>query len=171
LDAASSSNSDNHTNANANNNDWDDDDNVAPEFETALEEMDGISPQPISSVAPLRQSNRSRKPNPRYDYNIQQHDWTNSTADENMELCIACASEAIPPCPIKGGDIQSWEPAPRTIRDIIKKPEGQVRNEWLKSVKKVIKALVDAKTFIKDTMLPGEKSTPVKIQSDDLWTS
>jgi hypothetical protein len=94
-----------------------------------------------------------------------------------MELCIACASEAITPCPIKGGDIQSWEPAPRTIRDIIKMSEGQVRNEWLKSVKKELKALVDAKTFIKDTMLPGEKSTPVmeifkvNIQSDDLWTS
>jgi hypothetical protein len=94
-----------------------------------------------------------------------------------MELCIACASEAITPCPIKGGDIRSWEPAPRTIRDIIKMSEGQVRNEWLKSVKKELKALVDAKTFIKDTMLPGEKSTPVmeifkvKIQSDDLWTS
>jgi hypothetical protein len=41
-------------------------------------------------------------------------------------------------------------------------PEGHVRREWLKSVKKELKALIDAKTFAKDTMNPGEKSTPVR---------
>jgi hypothetical protein len=72
-------------------------------------------------------------------------------------------------------DALSWEPAPRSIRDILKMPQGPVRQAWLKSVWKELKALVDSGTFAKpkpkrphnantpdpDTLQPGETSTPV----------
>jgi hypothetical protein len=172
-DTTSSSDNNSHTSDIANTNDWDDDNdgNVIPNFETMLEEFDDVSPQPITT-APLRRSNRTHKPNPRYAYHTQQYEWTHSANSHNLDLCLACASEAVPSQIIKGGDAQSWEPAPRTIRDILKMPEGEVRHEWLKSVKKELKALIDAKTFINNTMKNGEKSTPVmeifkvKIQSD-----
>jgi hypothetical protein len=63
--------------------------------------------------------------------------------DDDMELCLACTSEAILSLPIKGGDVHSWEPAPRTIRDILRMPDGLVKREWLKSVRKELKLLVD----------------------------
>ena len=51
-------------------------------------------------------------------------------------------------------------------------PSGSVKDAWLESVKAELKTLVDAKTFIQDTLEPGETSTPVmeifkvKIKSD-----
>jgi len=70
-------------------------------------------------------------------------------------------------------DALSWEPAPNSIQDILKMPDGTVRQEWLKSVKKELKSLVDAKTFVTDNPQDGEISTPimeifkVKVKSDD----
>jgi hypothetical protein len=40
-------------------------------------------------------------------------------------------------------------------------PDGAVRQEGLKSVKKELKTLVDAKTFVADNPQDGEISTPV----------
>jgi|NOAtaT_6_FD_contig_31_925753_length_689_multi_3_in_0_out_0_1 hypothetical protein len=39
--------------------------------------------------------------------------------------------------------------------------EGVVKQEWLKSVRKELKTLVDSNTFQEDTMHSGETSTPV----------
>jgi hypothetical protein len=86
-------------------------------------------------------------------------------------LARACAIEAIPQLPNQQ-DAFSWEPARSSICDIIKMPEGTVKNEWLKSVRKELKTLVDSNTFHAEKMQPGEVSTPVmeifkvKVQSD-----
>jgi hypothetical protein len=51
-------------------------------------------------------------------------------------------------------------------------PEGLVKQEWLKSVKKELKTLVDSNTFQEDMLQKGETSTPVmeifkvKVKSD-----
>jgi len=58
-------------------------------------------------------------------------------------------------------DALSWEPAPNSKWDILKMPDGAVRQEGLKSVKKELKTLVDAKTFVADNPQDGEISTPV----------
>jgi len=69
-------------------------------------------------------------------------------------------------------DAKSWEPAPKSIRDITKLPEGFVKNEWLNSVRKELKTMVDSGTFVFDEMKEGETSTPkmeifkVKMKSD-----
>jgi hypothetical protein len=137
---------------------------------------DEPSPQPIIE---LRRSTRARKPNPKYAYYTRHYEWVDNADPSNMELAIACASEAIPSLP-SSGDALSWEPAPKSIREILKMPEGTVRQAWLKSVWKELKSLVDAKTFAKrkeepsdpDNPQPGETSTPVmeifkvKIKSD-----
>jgi hypothetical protein len=54
-DVSSSSDNDHQSNELSPDNDWNDndDDSAIPQFETALEELDDISPQPISSAAPL----------------------------------------------------------------------------------------------------------------------
>jgi hypothetical protein len=129
-----------------------------------------ISPQPIEPT--LRRSTRARKPNPRYANQVKHFEWEKEYEDtEYEELARACAAEANPGLPNRK-DALSWEPAPSSIRDILKMPDGIVRREWLKSVKKEIKTLVDCNTFLDDTMVPGEISTPVmdtykvKIKSD-----
>jgi len=72
------------------------------------------------------------------------------------------------------GNMLSWEPAPSSIRDILKIPEGTVHQEWLKLVRKEMKTLVDSRMFEEEQMLPGETSTPVmeifkvKVKSDGL---
>jgi hypothetical protein len=69
-------------------------------------------------------------------------------------------------------DAHSWEPAPKTIRNIINLPKGYVKSAWLKSVKQELKTLIDSGTFVSDTMKESEVSTPimeifkVKIKSD-----
>jgi hypothetical protein len=51
-------------------------------------------------------------------------------------------------------------------------PNGPVREEWLKSIQKELKTLVDSGTFQEDTMHAEETSTPVmeifkvKVKSD-----
>jgi len=54
----------------------------------------------------------------------------------------------------------------------VKMPHGTVREEWLKSVRKELKTLVNSGTFQEDTLHEGETSTPVmetfkvKVKSD-----
>jgi hypothetical protein len=76
--------------------------------------------------------------------------------------------EATPTLP-SNSDALSWEPAPNNIRDIMKMPDGVVRQEWLKSVKKEIKMLVDSKTFAIDEInTPVMEIFKVKVKSDGL---
>jgi len=69
-------------------------------------------------------------------------------------------------------DAQSWEPTPKSIRDIIKLTDGFVKNEWMKSVRKELKTLVDSNMFVFNDMKEGETSTPtmeifkVKVKSN-----
>jgi hypothetical protein len=72
--------------------------------------------------------------------------WSN--IEGNGELIEACAMEAHPVLISTNSDANSWEPAPRTIRDIMKLPNGTVKNEWLKSVKAELKTLIDSGTFV-----------------------
>jgi hypothetical protein len=84
----------------------------------------------------------------------------------------ACAAEAHQHFIPSSDDANSWEPGPRAIRDILKMPDGVVKSAWLASVRKELKTLVDAHTFIIDLLLDGEVSIPVmeifkvKIMSD-----
>jgi hypothetical protein len=58
-------------------------------------------------------------------------------------------------------DAYSWEPAPKSIRDILKMPDGVVKTGWLKSVKKEMGTLVNSGTLVLDEMREGESSTPL----------
>jgi hypothetical protein len=66
----------------------------------------------------------------------------------------------------------SWEPAPKTLREILKMPIGPVKTAWLQSVRKEFKTLIDNITFVLDSPGKGETVTPimetfrVKILSD-----
>jgi hypothetical protein len=100
------------------------------------------------------------------------YEWENDNIGSSyQELARACAIEAMPAVPTTT-DALSWEPAPNSICDILKMPDGTVHQEWLKSVKKELKTLVDAKTFVVDNLQDGEISTPVmeifkvKVKSD-----
>jgi hypothetical protein len=89
------------------------------------------------------------------------YEWeANAEGMENQPLARACVMEATPTLP-NNNDALSWEPAPNNIRDIMKMPDGVVRQEWLKSVKKEKKTLVDSKAFVIHEMRPDEISTPV----------
>jgi uncharacterized protein (DUF2342 family) len=79
---------------------------------------------------------------------------------EDTHLVNACAMEAHTTRLPSSTDAQSWEPAPKSILDITKLPEGLVRKEWLNSVKKEFKTLVDSGTFVFDEMKDGDTSTP-----------
>jgi len=89
-----------------------------------------------------------------------------------LGLAEACAAEAHADLIPKMSDANSWEPAPKSIRDIFKMADGLVRQEWLKAMKKEIKTLVNSGTFAIDTLKAGEISTPVmetfkvKVRSD-----
>jgi hypothetical protein len=91
---------------------------------------------------------------------------------QDFHLANICLSEAYLTLDHSSPDAFTWEPAPRSIRDIVEMPSGSVKDAWLKSVKAELKTLVDSKTFIQDTLEPGETSTPVieifkvKIKSD-----
>jgi len=69
-------------------------------------------------------------------------------------------------------DANSWEPVPKSLRDVLKMSDGMVRQEWLKAIKKEIKTLVDSGTFVTDTLQSNEISKPVmetfkvKVKSD-----
>jgi len=117
-----------------------------------------------------RRSSRPHKPNPKYANVTTTVGWAN--ACNNLTLAEACASEVHTDLQPTTNDANSWEPAPKSIRDVLKMQEGIVCQEWLKAIKKGIKTLVDSGTFARDTMHEGETSTPVmetfkvKVKSD-----
>jgi hypothetical protein len=80
---------------------------------------------------------------------------------EDMELAEACAVKAHPIVMTASTDALSWEPAPKTLCDILKMPEGPIRTGWLKSVKAELKTLFDPRTFVLNDMRDDEVSTPV----------
>jgi hypothetical protein len=134
-----------------------DDNDIADLKQPGVAVEEDISPQPVS----VSRFGRVRKPNLRYANQARSYEWENTTkGTEFKDLARACASEATAALP-NTSDALSWEPAPSTIRDIVKMPDGIVKQEWLKSVKKESKALVDSNTFQEDTMHSGETSTPV----------
>jgi len=101
------------------------------------------SPQPLN----LCGSTCIRKPNPRYANHTKSYEWeSNMVETEQYDLAHACAIEAAPTLP-NSNDVLSWEPAPSSICEIIKLKEGAVKQEWLKSVRKELKTLVDSNTF------------------------
>jgi hypothetical protein len=77
---------------------------------------------------------------------------TVSWLDKDTDLAEACSAEAHPFVLPSSSDALSWEPAPKTIRDISKMPEGPVQAGWLKSIKTELKTLFDACTFTLDTL-------------------
>jgi hypothetical protein len=127
-----------------------------------------ISPQPAN----ISRYGRVRRPNSRYANQARSYEWeANVKGSAYEDLAHACAIEATPIPPNKN-DALSWKPAPATIRDMIRMPDGTVKQEWLKSVKKELKTLVESNTFQEDTLHAGEVSTPVietfkvKVKSD-----
>jgi hypothetical protein len=85
----------------------------------------------------IRCSERIWKPNPKYINIARAVAWSNVC--EDTHLVNACAMEAHTTRLPSSTDAQSWEPAPKSILDITKLPEGLVRKEWLNSVKKRVK--------------------------------
>jgi hypothetical protein len=149
-----------------------DDEDILDLETPAQPEPASISPQPIVEPVGLRCSARAHKPNPKYAYVARGYEWeSDNIGSSYQELARARAIEAMPAIPTTT-DALSWEPAPNSIRDILKMPDGTVHQEWLKSVKKELKTLVDAKTFVADNLQDGEISTPVmeifkvKVKSD-----
>jgi DNA primase len=118
-------------------------------------------PEPfIMNNSSLRRSSRQRKPNPKYANTAKAVAWANSCQDQELaEACTIEAHQVLLPSTL---DANSWQPAPRTIRDIMKLPEGYVKAEWMKSVKKELKTLIDSGTFAFDKMNPSETITPMK---------
>jgi hypothetical protein len=117
-------------------------------------------PEPfvMDNSGSLRQSSRQRKPNPKYVNTAKAVAWVNSCQDQDLaEACTVEGHQVLLPFTM---DANSWEPAPRMIKDIMKLPEGYVKAEWMKSVKKELKTLIDSGTFAFDKMNPGEMSTP-----------
>jgi len=134
-----------------------DDEDIADLEQPGVAVEEDISPQPVS----VSRFGRVRKPNPCYANQAQSYEWEGTAKGTEFEdLAQACASEATAALP-NTSDALSWESAPSTIRDIVKMPDGVVKQEWLKSVKKELKTLVDSNTFQEDTMHSGETSMPV----------
>jgi len=109
-----------------------------------------------------RRSNRIPKPNPKYTdiANVASVvGWANTCND--LELVEACTAEVHTDLQPNTGDVTSWEPAPKTIRDILKMKDGTVKQEWLKAIKKELKTLIDSGTFAREKLQNGEISTPV----------
>jgi hypothetical protein len=128
----------------------------------------------VQSFEPMnagpRRTARTHKPNPKYANVATIVGWADTCND--LELAEACATEAHADLLPKSNDANSWEPAPKSIRDVLKMTDEVVRQEWLKAIKKEIKMLVDSGTFVADTLKTGEISTPVmetfkdKVKSD-----
>jgi hypothetical protein len=86
-----------------------------------------------------RRSTRPHKPNSKYANVAKTVGWANVCTD--LALVEACAAEVHADLQPNTIDANSWEPAPKTIRDILKMKDGPVRQEWLKAIKKEIKTL------------------------------
>jgi hypothetical protein len=116
------------------------------------------TPQP--QLPALCRGSRVRKPYPRYasTYASTVY-WENLCEDK--ELQEVCAVEAhATPMPSTQNAL-SWEPAPKTLREILKMPDGPVKAAWLQSVRKEFKTLVNNNTFILDSPGKGETVTPI----------
>jgi hypothetical protein len=122
------------------------------------------------ATAGPRRSTRQPKPNPKYANGLTTGRKARALAAEtvgwanvctNLSLAEACATEAHPDIQPIAGYANSWEPAPKTIRDILKMADGIVRQEWLRALKKELKTLIDSGTFVHDKLKDGEVSTPV----------
>ena len=117
-------------------------------------------------------STRPHKPNPKYANVARTVGWANANTCTDWSLVEACAAEVHTDLKPNTSDANSWEPAPKTIRDILKMKDGIVRQEWLKAIKKELKTLIDSGTFAQDALRNGEISTPVmetfkvKVKSD-----
>jgi hypothetical protein len=80
----------------------------------------------LDNSGALCRSTRVRKPNPKY---VSSHfsnavAWVNTCTDQ--ELIKACVAEAQPEILPNSQDAYSWEPAPKSIRDILKLSDGVV---------------------------------------------
>ena len=139
----------------------------APQFDSHPYVLDSSNTEQT-----LHRSTRNRKPNPRYasSHFSNAVAWANTCSDQ--ELVEACAAEAQSASMPDSQDAYSWEPAPKSLRDILRMPDGVVKTGWLKSVKKEMGTLIDSGTLVLDEMREGEDSTPVmeifkvKINSD-----
>jgi len=108
-----------------------------------------------------------------YANHTKRYEWERNVVEtEQYDLAHACTVEATPTLP-NANDVLSWEPAaPPSICEIVKMKEGVVKQEWLKSVRKEWRTLVDSNTFQEDTMHSSETRTPVmeifkvKVRSD-----
>jgi hypothetical protein len=145
--------------------DGDDDDNNAFCDDEGVSDLEHLPPEPQEEVSPqpvnVSHYGRIRRPNTRYAYNTRGYEWEKSVNKPAFQdLARACAIEAAPLLP-NSNDALSWVPTPVTIRKIVKMPHGIVKEEWLRSVHKELKTLVDSGTFQEDTPHSGETSTPV----------
>jgi hypothetical protein len=86
-------------------------------------------------------------------------EWANIYSD--FKLVEACAAEAHQHFLSSTEDAHSWEPITCTIRDILKMPDRVVKRAWISFVKKELKILVDAHTFMFDTLSERDISVPV----------
>jgi len=138
------------------------------EFVTFTPPVDDAVITPLPAPEGLRRSTRVRRLPARFANAATASDWSTTCSDAH--LASACAAEAHPA--ISMDEAHLWEPAPRTIRDIMTMKDPVVKSAWLASVRKELKTLVDANTFTVDTIRPDEVSTPimetfkVKIKSD-----
>jgi hypothetical protein len=96
--------------------------------------------------------------------------WENLCDD--IDIQEACAVEVHPTHMPSVNNAMSWEPASKTLREILKMPDGPMKTAWLQSVRKEFKTLIDNNSFILNTTHKGESITPimeifkVKILSD-----
>jgi hypothetical protein len=104
----------------------------------------------VIDAGPLRRSSRIKKlPDKFKDFHL-------------ANLCHAEAYSTLD----STTDALSWEPAPRSIREIVEMTHGPVKEAWLKSVKAELKTLINAKTFIHDEMQEGETNSNFDIELD-----
>ena len=155
---------------------YDTDDDTVNEIADVLQrpppEAKSDTPLIVDSTGTLCRSTRIHRPNPKYANSAvsQVVSWTNCCKD--LALVEACAVEVHSTSLQPATDALSWEPAPKTLRDILWLPHGTVQNEWLNSVKWELKTLVDSNTFSIEDKRDNEVITPVmetfkvKIKSD-----
>ncbi len=125
--------------------------------EVLMANVEDETPMVVDSSTTICCSTHIRKPNPKYANLSTTVEWATCS---NLELLEASAAEAHRLFLLSSDDAHTWEPAPRTIRGILKMPDSVVKSAWLAAVRKELKALVDAHTFIIDSMLDGEVSFP-----------